>query len=585
VTLAPGQPPLPPPDWLVRDADESRCQALCQRLDLSPITARMLYHRGIRDREGAERFLNASLHHLTPPHGLPEMEKAVERIRKAVLAREQVLVYGDYDVDGLTGTAVLVHFLRRVGLAPLFYIPDRLREGYGFHRQTLAEFVRRGVGLIITVDCGISAWEAVEEANRVGVDVIVTDHHECSSTLPEALAVLNPKVPESGFPFRELAGVGVAFYLVIALRARLREAGLWKDLPEPNLLEYLDLVALGTLADMVPLKQENRIFVKYGLLEISKGSRPGISILKQQAGIEGEVKHTRPLVFRMIPRINAPGRLGCSGVSLDILLCEEPARAREIARILEGKNRERKSIENQVHREARHLAGREVARDRSVLVLAGDGWHKGILGIVASRIAQEFRRPAVLLSFEGDFGKGSIRSVDNVDILDPVVACRGLLEDFGGHRMAAGISLHRKNLQAFQNAFEEAILLQIERAKARPAERLLDFWVANPSDIGERFMAELDRLGPFGYGNEEPVLGMGQVRIVKKDRVGGDHLKLVLESGSERFDSIGFGMGRETGVLESDHPFWDVMFTPQQETWRGRTRTSLRLLEILPTLR
>ncbi len=577
-------PPVTPPrNWVVREADENSCHTFVQSLNVSPITARILHNRGIRDQEGADRFLNTSLQHLTPSEDFPEMEKAVNRIQQAVLAREQVLIYGDYDVDGLTSTAVLVHFLRRVGLDPLFHVPDRLQEGYGFHQDTLPSFSAQGVRLIITVDCGVSAVDTVEAANRLGIDVIITDHHECSSALPPALAVLNPKAPGSGFPFRELAGVGVAFYLLIALRMRLRQQGFWKDVQEPNLLEYLDLVALGTLADMVPLKQQNRIFVKYGLQEITKANRPGISVLKQQAGIDGEVKQARPLVFRMIPRINAPGRLGCAGVSLDILLCEDAERAREIAKVLEGRNRERKSIENKVYRKARLLAQKQVEQERPVLVIAGDGWHKGILGIVASRIAQEFRRPAALLSFEGAFGKGSIRSVDKLEILDAVFACQDLLENFGGHKMAAGISLKRENLEPFQAAFEEAVLRRIQLEKEKPDELLLDFWVENPADIDDVFMEELERIGPFGYGNEEPVLGMGRVKIVKKDRVGGDHLKLVLESGAVRFESIGFGMAEQSGVMESSHPLWDVAFTPQQDTWRGRTRNSLRLIEIRPS--
>jgi len=568
---------------VVCEADDACCRRLARDLDLSPLGSRILYNRGIRTLEDADRFLNASLHHLNPPSLFPDMDKAVDRIHRALLAREKILVYGDYDVDGLTGTAVMLLFLRSLGLDPLCHVPDRLQEGYGFHKELLPAFLEQGVRLIVTVDCGISAVEAVQEANRLGIDVIVTDHHECNTRLPPALAVLNPKIPGTGFPFRDLAGVGVAFYLVIALRTRLREEGMWQDLPEPNLLEYLDLVTLGTLADMVPLKQENRIFVKYGLQEITKGRRPGIHILKQQAGIQGEVRHTRPLIFRMIPRINAPGRLGCSGVSLDILLSQEMDQAMKCSKVLEGRNRERKTIENQVHRQALVMAREQAGKNRAVLVLAADGWHRGILGIVASRIAREFRRPAALVSFEGDFGKGSIRSVDTLEILDAVSACKPLLEEFGGHRMAAGFSLKRDNLPGFQDALEKAVHRRIQQEKETPAELVLDSWVSDPGEIDGRFWEELERIGPFGYGNEEPVLGMSGVRIVKQEIVGGNHLKLLLESGSARFPSIGFGMGAQAAVLETGPLLWDVAFVPQKEIWKGRTSTTFRIVDIQPT--
>jgi single-stranded-DNA-specific exonuclease len=574
---------MPRREWVVHEADEACCQRFIRDVDLTPLSARILYNRGIRDGEDAHRFLNVSLHHLNSPSLFPDMETAVERIHLAVVRKEKVLVYGDYDVDGLTGTAVLVHFLRALGLAPCFHVPDRLLDGYGFHREALPGFLEQGIRLIVTVDCGISAVEAVQEANRIGIDVIITDHHECTPPLPPAHAILNPKIPGSAFPFRDLAGVGVAFYLIIALRKRFRETGIWTEVPEPNLVEYLDLVTLGTLADMVPLRQENRIFVKFGLQEITKGKRPGVQILKEQAGIQGDVTQTRPLIFRIIPRINAPGRMGCSGVSLDILLCEQTDRAREISRVLEGRNRERKTIEERVHRQARVMAQKQVDLDRTVLVLAADDWHRGILGIVASRIAQEFRRPAALVSFQGEMGKGSIRSIDDLDILEAVLSCRVLLEDFGGHRMAAGFSLKRDNLEDFQEAFEKAVLRKLQRGQEHPSRLVLDSWVKNPEELNHRFLEELVKIGPFGYGNEEPVLGLRGVKIVKKEVVGGNHLKLVLEFGAVRFESIGFGMGADRGVIENDGSLWDVAFTPQQEIWKGRPHTSFRIVAIQPS--
>jgi single-stranded-DNA-specific exonuclease len=258
-------------------------------------------------------------------------------------------------------------------------------------------------------------------------------------------------------------------------------------------------------------------------------------------------------------------------------------RAREFSRVLEGRNRERKTIEEQVHRQARVMAQNQVDLDRTVLVLAADDWHRGILGIVASRIAQEFRRPAALVSFQGEMGKGSIRSVDNLDILEAVLDCRRLLEDFGGHQMAAGFSLKRDNLEHFQDAFEKAILAKVQHGQEHPSSLVLDSWVRSPEELSHKFLEELKQIGPFGYGNEEPVLGIRGVQIVKKEVVGGNHLKLVLAFGPVRFDSIGFGMGGDRGVLENDSSLWDVAFTPQQERWEGRSHTSFRIVAIRPS--
>ena len=550
---------------------------------MSPLTAKVLYNRGIRSVEEAERFLGASLDHMRSPFLFQDMQKAVERISQAIHDREKVLVYGDYDVDGLTSAAVLIHFLRAAGLNPLYHVPDRLNEGYGFHAENIPAFHQQGVQLIITVDCGVSDADTVRLAGRYGINVIVTDHHECPPNLPPALAVLNPKVPESNFPFRDLAGVGVAFYLVVALRMHLRESGIWRKDTQPNLLQYLDLVALGTLADMVPLQEENRLFVKHGLRMITRADRPGVMVLKEQAGIEGPVNQTRPVVYRIIPRINAPGRMGCAMDALDILLCGSLKQARRIAEVLETRNVQRRSVEDRVYREAFDLARQQLEeRDRCALVLWADGWHKGILGIVASRIAREVLRPVVLVSFMGDQGKGSIRSVENVKIMNAVLACNSFLEDFGGHQMAAGISIKRENIEDFGNAFEKAVLECSAMEEGMGDRLVLDLWVEDPKDLDKAVTCEIQRLAPFGNGNEEPVMGMRNMRVLKKDIVGDNHLKMTLGRDAVHFEAIGFGMGQK-GILESRHPLWNVAFTPQIDSWRGRERMSLRIIDIQPS--
>jgi single-stranded-DNA-specific exonuclease len=510
------------------------------------------------------------------------MDRAVERLVRAIQGRETVLVYGDYDVDGLTGTALLVQFLRAAGLKPLYHVPDRLREGYGFHPEWVRRFSEKGVRLIVTVDCGITAFESVRVANDCGIDVIITDHHECSDDLPAALAVINPKVPGEAFPFRDLAGVGVAFYLAAALRGRMREEGMWGESREPNLREYLDLVALGTLADMVPLREENRIFVKHGLQEFSAEKRPGLSTLKTDVGLMGPVTDTRSVVYKIIPRINAPGRLGSALEALDILLCPGWDEAGGIARLLADRNSERRGIEAEVYREARAMAVEELRRKhRTVLALASEGWHRGILGIVASRLARDFRKTVVLVSLEGELGKGSVRSVEEFTFLDELLACRHLLVDVGGHRMAAGVTVRKKDLRAFCDAFEREIAGKLEKEAGMSRTLLLDAWLDSPDDLTEQAVSEIEWMAPFGNGNREPVLGIRQMRILNKRLVGGDHVKLTLGRDGRSFEAIGFQLGK-AGVMETDHPCWDVVFSPRRETWNGRTRLTLRVRDLCP---
>ncbi len=579
---SPSSPSLPSKRWIDSPVDEACCRRLAAELRLSPASARILYRRGIQDVEEAERFLLASLRQMRGPLLLTGMDRAVERLLEAIAHREKVLVYGDYDVDGLTSTAILVRFLRHAGLDPLYHIPDRLQEGYGLHEGWMRRFSEMGVRLIVTVDCGVTAVEAVRSAKREGMDVIITDHHECSDVLPPACAVLNPKLPDNPFPFRDLAGVGVAFYLLVALRGRMREMGMWARTPEPDLRGYLDLVALGTLADMVPLLEENRIFVKYGLKRISRSSRPGVSILREGAGIQGEIKDVRPLVYKIIPRINAPGRLGCAQDALEMLLCEDWEEAGRIARILEERNTERRSIEAKVYREARELALEQMREgDLRVITVAAEGWHKGILGIVASRLARDFHRTVVLVSFEGDLGKGSIRSYENHEFLDALTLCSPFLEDYGGHQAAAGITLRLEKLGEFRRAFERAVTAGKDGPGGELPPLAVDAWIEDPSELNDGLMDEIERMAPFGPGNAEPVLGMKRVRILGKRIVGEDHLKLVLEAEGRRFEAIGFGMG-DSGVMESGHGSWDVLFSPRHETWAGRTRLTLKLVDLRP---
>jgi len=570
-------------EWVLRPVDEALCQRLSNKLNISDLSARLLYHRGARSVEDATRFLETSLAGIRSPFLFRSMEAAVERIVLAIRRRERVLVYGDYDVDGLTGTAVVVQFLQQTGLDPLVYIPDRLGQGYGFHAECVPKFRDRGVTLVLTVDCGVSASEAVVLANRLGMDVIVTDHHESVDPLPPALAILNPKLPQEDFPFRDLAGVGVAFFLVMALRSRLREIGFWRNKPEPNLRSCLDLVALGTLADMVPLRDENRIFVKFGLEEISAAKRPGVAVLKDQCGLRSEAAECRAVLYRLVPRINAPGRLGSPNEALRILLCEDLEEARRIAAAIEERNQKRKSLEDGVYREAADQARRQMDKsDAPVLVLSGEGWHRGILGIVAARLAEDFDRPVVLVSFDGDEGKGSVRTIENVEILDALESCRDLLDSYGGHRLAAGIAVKRENMEAFRRVFEEALRDRI--GKGRTTRKLeLDLWLTEPGQLRDEVVDEFTRLAPFGSGNAEPLVGLEGVSILDRRVVGNNHLLLSLDQAGRRYEAIGFGLGGTVYLEPQNAGRWDVACTPERDDWRGRNQVRLRVVDIRPS--
>lgn len=570
-------------EWVLRPADEALCLHLSNQLKISDLSARLLYHRGARSVEDATRFLETSLAGIRSPFLFRSMEAAVERIVLAIRRKERVLVYGDYDVDGLTGAAVVVQFLRQTGLDPLIYIPDRLGRGYGFHAECIPEFRDRGVTLVLTVDCGVSASESVSLANRFGMDVIVTDHHEWIDPPPPALAVLDPKVPQENFPFRDLAGVGVAFFLVMALRSRLREIGFWRDKPEPNLRSYLDLVALGTLADMVPLRDENRIFVKFGLEEISAARRPGVAVLKEQCGLRNEAAECRTLLYRLVPRINAPGRLGAPEEALRILLCEDLEEARRIAAAIEKRNQKRKSLEDEVHREAAELARKRLEKhDAPGLVLGGEGWHRGVLGIVAARLAEDFDRPVVLVSFDGDEGRGSVRTIESVDILDALESCKDFLESYGGHRLAAGIAVKREKLDAFRRVFEDALRSRL--GKGTTTRKLeLDLWLKEPGQLRDEVVDEFGRLAPFGSGNAEPLVGLEGVSILDRRVVGNNHLVLSLDQAGQRFEAIGFGLGGITHLEPGGARCWDLACTPERDEWRGRNQVRLRVVDMRPS--
>jgi len=537
-----------------------------------PLIARLLLNRGLAAPEDILAFLEPTLDRLLPPFGLPDLEEAAARLARAVRRREPLVVYGDYDADGLTATCLITQFFQELGLPCYPYIPNRLTEGYGLNQPALAELAAKA-RLLVTVDCGVSDIEEVTWAQQHGLDVIITDHHELPPELPPALAVVNPKRGGEAYPFEMLAGVGVALLLALAVRARLREEGWFKSHPEPNLRNYLDLVALGTAADVVPVLGENRILVREGIKVLEETTRPGLLALKEAAGLNGRVVTYRDLIFRLAPRLNAAGRLGQARGALELLLAGDFMQARGQARILNDLNRQRQALEAEVQRQALALVRQTGLDQRPVMVLGREGWHPGVLGIVAARLADEFHRPVALVSLKEGLGKGSARSIEGFHLFKGLQACSHHLVKFGGHEAAAGFTLWEANLPALQEALEEAFAAQVGLEPLRPTLKV-DAQV-DLGDLDQDFYQHLERLRPFGPGNPEPVFVCQRVECLTSRVVGERHLKIQLSQEEVVMEAIAFDQA-------ASHPLsgpLEVACSPRFSSFMGQITPELLLLD------
>jgi single-stranded-DNA-specific exonuclease len=556
--------------------DGGAATRLADALRLHPLAARVLAGRGLAEPEAAQRFLASSLQDLPDPFTMKGMDAAVARIVRALEAGEKIACYGDYDVDGVTSTALLAGFLRAAGADLVTYTPHRLVEGYGLNGDAVRKLAAQGVRLLVTLDCGITSVDEVRAAAALGVDTVVVDHHTVPVELPAASAILNPHQPGCGYASKELAAVGVTFALVMALRRRLRELGRFGagGRAEPNLKDALDLVALGTVADVVPLVGANRILVRWGLEVLAASRRPGVRALKRVAGIpDGTPVSAGQVGFRLGPRINAAGRLDDAGRGVRLLLSDDAAAAQALADELDRENQARQEIERRILGEAMEDARARVEAGVRGLVLARDGWHAGVVGIVASRIVERFHRPAVLIALEDDAGKGSGRSVERFHLYDALAACAGHLARFGGHKHAAGVTVERARLEPFRAAFEAHAADRLTPEDLVPRTRI-DGWVEE-RDVTERAAEDLAKLGPFGAGHPEPVFALrGKADRPRTVGAGGAHLKLGLGRG---LDAIGFGLGDR--VPEAGSAV-EAAFTVGFDEWDGARRLQLKLKDV-----
>ncbi|MBO8172623.1 MAG: single-stranded-DNA-specific exonuclease RecJ [Bacillaceae bacterium] len=516
--------------WEIHDPDEERCQALAGELDISPLLARLLYVRGITEKSDAERFLNTDVAHFHDPFLMDGMKAAVTRIRKAVETQEPILIYGDYDADGVTSTSLMVHTMKRLGARFDYYIPDRFTEGYGLNKSALDRAKEQGFSLVITVDTGISGVEEVAYAREIGLDVIVTDHHEPPEILPDAaVAVINPKKPDCPYPFKMLAGVGVAFKVAHALFG------------EPP-LEWIEYAAIGTIADLVPLIDENRILAKLGLEALSVSKRPGIEAMKAVSGLEDKEITAEHVGFAIGPRINASGRLDVADHAVELLVSDDREKAKELAEMLDQYNRERQQLVQQIAKEAEELVERFEPEQRSFLVVAQKGWNEGVIGIVASRLVEKYYRPTIVLSIDEESGmaKGSARSIQGFDIYRALSTCRDLLPHFGGHPMAAGMSLEASDIEELRSRLNrladewltEEDLIPVTRVDAR----------CGLDEVTIEAIEEMHRLAPFGEGNPRPRFLIEGVELSGLRTIGREmnHIKCLLNKNGCRLDGVAF---------------------------------------------
>ncbi|GJL65620.1 MAG: single-stranded-DNA-specific exonuclease RecJ [Nitrospirales bacterium] len=556
--------------WNMRKGNSECIAQLSDQLGLSSITATVLVNRGILEVEPARQWLSVNSPEAHDPFQMADMEKAVDRLQQAIIQQEKICCYGDYDVDGISATSLYVLFLQQQGALVDFYIPDRKLEGYGLNKDAVRRLAESGVRVLVTIDCGTTSHQEIELAHTLGLDVIVTDHHQILGSHPQAYAFLNPQRTDCHYPFKGLCSGGLALKVATAYALKFGDAN-------GDVKSYTDLAALATVADMVPLQDENRWIVREGLRRMAGSARPGIQALKQSAGIQGLCTEGM-VAFRLAPTINAAGRLAHARLGVELFTSQSLEQALPIARQLDGLNRQRRDIEQQAVSEAvNRIDGNDLP---GALVVGDCAWHVGVVGIVASRLVERYYRPSVVVSFdEQGLGRGSVRSVPGVDVCRLLAQCEDLLEGFGGHPAAAGLQVRQERFPEFQQRMSELASAAINEDTRNPVLQI-DAAVAL-QHVHPRLIGELEQLHPFGMGNPEPTFLGQHVKVLEKRIVGGDHLKLVVrQNGSVPFECMGFRMGAMKHLARLDHHLIDIVFVPEINRWNGMDRIQLRLRDL-----
>lgn len=554
--------------WEFLKTDEDKVKQIAEKYDMSELLATVLVNRNIVEDKDIKIFLSPNRNDFHDPYQMPDMEKAVDRILKAIETNEKVMIYGDYDVDGITSITVLKKFLHARGLDAGFYIPNRLNEGYGLNKNAIKKIAEEGYSLIITVDCGISCIEEIKYAYELGMEVIVTDHHEPLEELPEAVAVIDCKRKDSTYPFNSLAGVGVAFKLSQAISIKL-------GLDEKEFLKYLDIVCVGTISDIVPLVDENRVIAKLGLKLVEVTKNMGLKSLLITSGYK-EI-NSNAISFGIAPRINACGRMGFEEDALNLFLNEDKKQVLTITDKLNSYNKERQEIEKRIFDEVILKIEKEKLDEKKAIVVAGEGWHHGVIGIVASKITDLYFKPTILICLEDGKGKGSGRSVPGFDLHDALCKCSECLEKYGGHEMAVGLSLDANKFQEFADKFEEIA------SEAHTDEIVSVIKIDKEiklKDIDTQIVKELSQLEPFGEANKMPIFIYKNLKIDSiRSLSEGKHLKLTLKDGNTVVNAIGFNLGAlATEYLIGDKV--DVLGVLEINTFNGVDSVQINLRDI-----
>jgi len=524
--------------WNLKKYDESIVKEYCIKYNISSVLAKLLISREVKI-DDVDSYINATLDRLYDPFLMKDMDKLVDRVLLAKENNEKVLIYGDYDVDGVTSITILYSFLKELGMDVHYYLPDRMEEGYGLNKEALLNIKESGYTLVLTVDCGISAIEEVEYANSIGLEICVTDHHECGVVLPNTYAVVNSKRQDCEYPFEMLAGVGVAFKVITAISIKL-------ELDKEAYLKYLDIVTIGTIADIVPLLDENRIITKNGIEKVRNTNNEGLKALIKVAGIKNV--DSTSISFGMAPRINASGRMADASVAVQLLLENSPIKANSLAQLLDSQNKERQAVEKKILDEVVNKIEKEKLYERKTLVVSGKGWHQGVIGIVASKIAEKYVKPVILITYEENMAKGSGRTPHGISLYDALEKCKDVLVQFGGHELAAGITLEKDRIDEFSNRFEEAVSSMQEKELQDIIDIDLEI---TQKDILSGIIKLNDLLLPFGQKNSEPVYLYRNIKVdalctLKDDK----HLKLGLKDNNFHIDAIGFSLGNRRDELK-----------------------------------
>ena len=559
--------------WQIYDIDENKIEEISKKYGLNKLLSTILVNRNIIDEKNIEMFLKPTRNDFYNPFLMSDMEKAVERIIKAIKEKENVTIYGDYDVDGITSITVLKSFLQDRGLEVSTYIPNRLDEGYGLNNSAIEKIAKAGCQLMITVDCGISAIEEIEYANSLGIETVITDHHEPVEELPKAFAVIDNKRKDSTYPFRELAGVGVVFKLIQAISIKL-------NLKEEEYLKYLDIVCIGTISDIVPLVDENRVITKLGLMLVEQTKNIGLRAILKVSGYSKIDSNT--ISFGIAPRINACGRMGVAEEALELFLSKNVNQVNELARKLNERNKVRQETEKEIFESAKRQIEEKKLNQNNTIVVAGENWHHGVIGIVSSKITDMYFKPSILLSFEEDgIGKGSGRSIPGFDLHDALMKCNDCIEKFGGHSMAIGITIKRENFEKLKNKLEE-IAVEEHINEIVPVIKIdakIDL-----SEINKDMVESLKQLEPFGEGNKMPIFAFKNLKIDSIRALSeGKHLKLTLKDNNFIVSAIGFNMGE----LVEDYRIGDkvdIVGTLEINSFNGMDSIQINMKDMMKSI-